>query len=50
MTLVIKSVPAMVCENCGEEFVDQATTARLLGQAERAAAEGVQVDVRPFAA
>ena len=50
MTLVIKNVPALVCDNCDEEFVDEATTRRLLEQAEQAAAEGVQVEVRPFAA
>ena len=29
MTLVVKSVPARVCENCGEEYVDEDITARL---------------------
>lgn len=44
--LVIKSVPAEVCDNCGEEYVDDKTTARLLKTAEEAAKAGVQVDVR----
>lgn len=50
MTLVIKGVPAQVCANCGEEYVDEDTTARLLGTAEEAARTGVQVDVRQYAA
>jgi YgiT-type zinc finger domain-containing protein len=50
MTLVIKRVPARVCENCGEEYVDEATTARLLRTAEEAARAGVQVEVREYAA
>lgn len=50
MTLVVKAVPAMVCGNCGEEYVDEATTARLLRIAEDAAKAGVQVDVREFVA
>lgn len=25
-TLVFKNVPAQVCENCGEAYVDEATT------------------------
>ena len=29
-TLVIKGVPASICANCGEEYVDEATTARLI--------------------
>ncbi len=35
--LVIKGVPAEVCENCGEEYVHDKTTARLLKTAEEAA-------------
>ena len=50
MTLIVKSVPARVCENCGEEFVDKETTARLLQQAEEAARVGVQVDIREYVA
>lgn len=49
-TLVIKGVPAQVCTNCGEEYVDEDTTARLLHTAEEAARIGVQVDVRQYAA
>jgi hypothetical protein len=50
LTLVVKGVPAQVCETCGEEYLDEETTARLLRDAERAAREGVQVEVRTFAA
>ena len=50
MTLVIKAVPAQVCTNCSEEYVDEATTAGLLRSAEDAAAAGVQVEVREYTA
>ncbi len=50
LTLVVRGVPAQVCENCGEEFVDEHTSAQLLATAEEAAKEGVQVDVRQFTA
>ncbi|MEW6579568.1 MAG: type II toxin-antitoxin system MqsA family antitoxin [Chloroflexota bacterium] len=50
MTLVFKNVPAQVCENCGEAYLDEATTARLLATAEEAARAGVQVDVREYVA
>ncbi|MBM3214562.1 type II toxin-antitoxin system MqsA family antitoxin [Candidatus Poribacteria bacterium] len=50
MTLVFRGVPAQVCANCGEEYVDEETTARLLQVAEDAAQAGVQVDVREFVA
>ena len=49
-TVVIRHVPARVCDNCGEEYVDADTTARLLGLAEAAVAAGVQVDVREYIA
>ncbi len=49
-TVVFKSVPAEVCNTCGEEYVDEKTTERLLSEAERAASAGVQVEIRPFAA
>ncbi len=49
-TLVIKEVPAQVCANCGEEYVDEETTSDLLKTAEEAARAGVQVDVRQYTA
>lgn len=49
-TLVIKVVPARVCPNCGEEYVDERTAARLLQEADVAARAGVQVDVREYVA
>ena len=50
MTLVFKDVPADVCDNCGEQYVSEATTRRLLEQANTAAESGVTVEVRSFAA
>lgn len=49
-TLVVKGVPAEVCKNCGEEYVDEGVTANLLKAAEEAAQTGVQVDVRRYEA
>ena len=48
MTLVVKGVPAQVCGNCGEEYVDEHITEQLLKTAEGATAVGVQVDVRDY--
>ncbi len=50
MTFVIKGVPALVCQNCGEEYVDEQVSASLLRQAEEAAGNGVQVDIRCYKA
>lgn len=48
MTLVFKGVPATVCQNCGEEYIDEQTTSDLLKKAEETARAGVQVDVRQY--
>jgi YgiT-type zinc finger domain-containing protein len=50
LTLVVKGVPAQVCDNCGEEYVEENVTAQLLLVAEEAAKTGVQVDVREYIA
>ncbi len=50
MTLVFKSVPADVCGNCGEAYVDEKISSQLLKTAEEAARSGVQVDVREYVA
>jgi YgiT-type zinc finger domain-containing protein len=39
--LVVRSVPAQVCQNCGEEYIDEDITATLLQQAEEAVRAGV---------
>lgn len=48
MTLVFKGLPANVCANCGEEYVDEKTTKELLKSAEEALKAGVQVDIREY--
>jgi len=50
MTLLFKSVPAQVCDNCGEEFIDETASANLLDTAEAAARAGVHVELRRHAA
>ena len=49
-TVVIKEVPARVCQTCGEEYVDEEIAARLLKIAEEATQAGVQIDVRRYIA
>ena len=50
LTLVIKSVPALVCENCGEEYLDEDISASLMETADGVAREGTQFDVREYQA
>jgi YgiT-type zinc finger domain-containing protein len=49
-TLVFKGVPARVCTNCGEEYVDGKVAARLLKSATQAARSGIQVEIRQYSA
>ncbi len=49
-TLVVKEVPADVCDNCGEAFFDADVTEQLLTIAREAAEAGVVVDVRTYVA
>ena len=45
-TLVMKSVPALVCPNCGEDYVSEEIAGRILAAAADAAGKGVKVEVR----
>ena len=48
LTLVVKAVPAEVCENCGEEYIDEAATAELLAKLESEERAGTEINVRHF--
>ena len=50
LTLVVRNVPARVCPNCGEAYLDEATAEQLLRTAEQLAEAGAQVDVRDYLA
>ncbi len=49
-TLLVKEVPAEVCENCGEYYTDEETSRALLARAEKAMAENSILQVIHFAA
>jgi YgiT-type zinc finger domain-containing protein len=48
--LVVKSVPARVCNICGEEYVDEGVAEELLRHAEESEKAGIQIDIRTYAA
>jgi YgiT-type zinc finger domain-containing protein len=43
--IVFKDVPALVCPNCGETYVDSDVTSRLLTQAQDAVMKGAELEV-----
>jgi YgiT-type zinc finger domain-containing protein len=48
--VVFKRVPAEVCENCGEYYLSDEVTGKLLERAEEAIASGAEVEIRRYAA
>ena len=48
MTLIVKETPAMVCDNCGEQYFDSDVTDRLLCMANQASRDGVELIVRSY--
>jgi YgiT-type zinc finger domain-containing protein len=49
-TLIFKGVPACICDNCGESYLDESVTMQLLEAAQVAQETGVQVEIRAFVA
>ena len=43
MTLVVKEVPASVCTNCGEDYVDEKIAHQIMNIAEQMSKTGAQV-------
>lgn len=50
VTLIVKGIPAQVCRNCREEYVDEHAAKEVLRMAEEAARSGVQLEIRTYAA
>ncbi len=50
VTLVVRHVPAEVCDNCGEEYVAADKATKLLALLDAAQREGVHMDVRDYIA
>ncbi|MEW6349532.1 MAG: type II toxin-antitoxin system MqsA family antitoxin [Thermodesulfobacteriota bacterium] len=48
--VIIKEVPAQVCDTCGEYYLDADTTGKVLAMAEAAANRHVEVEILRFAA
>ena len=47
-TIVFKDVPAFICDNCGEKYIDEQTSKDLLNKAGEIVKSGVEIDVRKF--
>ncbi len=49
-TVIIKDVPADVCENCGEYYLASTVTTRVLSMAEDAVKKKAEVEILRYAA
>jgi YgiT-type zinc finger domain-containing protein len=49
-TVIFKEVPAEVCQNCGEYYLSEEITEKLLKRAEEAVKKGTEVEILKFAA
>ena len=47
-TIVFQEVPALVCDNCGEAYVEGDITRELLKSAQEIVSKGVRVDIRNY--
>lgn len=48
--IIIKDVPADICENCGEYYLSQNITKSVLSRAERAIDRNTEIEILRFAA
>jgi len=47
-TIVFKEVPANICDNCGEKYIDSSITKELLTKARAIVKNGVEIEVRRY--
>lgn len=50
MLFVVKQVPAQICSNCGEAYLDEHATQVILEMAQKAFYEGIQLEICSYKA
>ncbi|BAT56319.1 hypothetical protein NOS3756_53230 [Nostoc sp. NIES-3756] len=48
--VILKGVPAEICNNCGEYYLSAAVTEQVLQRAEEAVSKGAEVEILRYAA
>ena len=48
--IIVKEVPADICEQCGEYYLSETVTERVMAQAEEAVARKAEVEIIRYAA
>lgn len=49
-TVILKGVPAEVCDTCGEYYLNEETTGIVMNKAEQAVQSGAEVQILTYAA
>ena len=49
-TIIVKDVPADICDNCGEYYLSETVTGIVMEKAEQAVRNGVEVEILRYAA
>jgi YgiT-type zinc finger domain-containing protein len=49
-SIIIKNVPADICQTCGEYYLSEDMTEQILKRAESASVKGAEVEILHFAA
>ncbi len=49
-TIIIKSVPADICDNCSESFISEDISKKILDIADREVKKGIEVEILNYAA
>ena len=49
-TVILKQVPADVCQNCGEYYLTDTVAGKVMSKAEAAVKSGAEVEILRFAA
>jgi YgiT-type zinc finger domain-containing protein len=48
--VIVRGVPAQICENCGEYYLSHDVSERVLAQADSAVTRGAEVEIVGYAA
>lgn len=49
-TIIIKDVPTDICDNCGESFISEKNSKKLLGMAHKEAKKGKEMEILHYTA
>ncbi len=49
-TVIFKNVPADICDNCGEYYLNEDVTGKIMAGAEESVKKGAEVEILKFAA